>query len=59
MKQPSAKELELKRQGERGLITDTDIAKALGMKQRQAAACRMWRVHKWTIAQRSYKRTKR
>ncbi len=58
MKQPTKQELDCYRLGAQGLMSDTEIARTLKLKHRTSAGLRMWRVHKWVIAQERKKGVK-
>lgn len=58
MKQPTPQELALLKLSEHDLISDADLGRKLGT-TRQNAVGRMWRIHKWRIAQRRMKGMKR
>jgi hypothetical protein len=53
MKKPSKLELQLLQKAERGQLSDQDVAHALGFKNRQAAAGRLWRIHKFVKSNES------
>lgn len=58
MKQPTDTELALLRLAEHGLITDAEIGHKLKC-TRQNAGLRMWRAHKWQLAQKRLSDLKR
>lgn len=56
MKKPSKLDLTLLRLAERGLITEPELARRLGVKHRHTAIQRIWRVHKAKVQNRTSRR---